>query len=118
MSLAADRLAFKQALDTVAWVTAFQYPPNGGYASGDAWPLVSRINYPDKFGGLVAWEIFIVLHADVATSEQLLDAHMPALRAAVAPLMTVTSVEPRLLQFESGSALAVVVIAGTREETA
>ena len=116
MTLAADRQAFKLALDAVAWVNAFQYPPNGGYTSGDAWPLVTRVEYPNRFGGVVRWEVFVVLSSDVSTAEQLMDAHTPAIRAALAPLMSVTSMEPRLLQFENGSALTVAVIAGTREE--
>lgn len=116
MSLSADRQTFADALNVLEWVKAFPYPPNGGYRSGDAWPLCSRIDYPNKFGGVVRWEVFVVLHADIATAEVLLDEHLPSLRAALGPHMTIRSVEPRLLQFETGSALAVAVIAGTREE--
>jgi hypothetical protein len=116
MSLQTDREAFAAALNTVDGVTAFAYPPDGGYRSGDAWPLVSDISYPNKFGGIVRWEIYVVLHSDIATAERLLDSKLPALRAALAPELAITTVTPRFLQFESGPALAVVVIAGSREE--
>lgn len=118
MSFADDRLALKQSLADIEWVKAYQYPPGGGgYAPGDAWPLVSRIDYPNKFGGLVQWEVLVVLNADVPTAERLMDAHVPGIREALSRQMSIRSVTPRLLQFENGSALIVAVIAGTREET-
>jgi hypothetical protein len=119
VSLAGDRLALMQALGDLEWVTGFQYPPNGGYKSGDAWPLVTRIDYPNRFGGVVFWEVLVVLHADVATAEMLMDTHIPAVRTALVRNrdLVITSVTPRLLQFEQGSALIVAVIAGTREES-
>lgn len=77
---------------------------------------LARIAYPNKFGGMVTWQVLILLPQDLATAEKYLESKVPSVVAELGPEMTVTSVTPQEVVFDTGVKLPCAVIEGTREE--
>lgn len=75
-----------------------------------------RTEYPNRFGGVVHWNVVLVLPQDQAAAERYIEEHVPDLRDAVAEHMTVTSIVPQRLQIEGLGILPTVFINGHREE--
>jgi hypothetical protein len=73
-----------------------------------------RVDYPNTFGGVVTWQVWILLPQDLASAEKWLDETGAALTAAVSEAMVVRSLTP-IIAPDLGS-LPAVVIEGTREE--
>lgn len=108
------REAISAAANTVAGVNVTPYfrqvtKPGQGMVRRD------RTDYPNPFGGLVTWQVFVLLPQDIAQAEKWLDENGSVLRAAVAEELIVRSMTPQQLALDSG-AVPVVVIEGQREE--
>lgn len=110
------REAISAAANTVAGVNVTPYfrqvtRPGQGMVRRD------RTEYPNKFGGVVTWQVFVLLPQDIAQAERWLDENGSVLRAAVAEelLEGTVSMAPQQLALDAG-AVPVVVIEGQREE--
>lgn len=73
-------------------------------------------NYPNAFGGVVTWQVFVVLPADHAEAERWYDEHALQLVDALATELAVTRAEPSTILLADGQAVPIVLIQGTREE--
>lgn len=82
---------------------------------GDAMVRLARIEYPNVLGGMVTWQVVVLMPADFAAAEKFLDDKLPALVDALSAYMIVNSATPAQLQLENGTVPA-VFIEGQREE--
>lgn len=82
---------------------------------GSAVVQKARVVYPNKFGGIVTWQVLLMLPQDLATAEKFWDEKVPPIMAALSPSMTVTEVVAQQLALDTG-AVPIVLIQGTREE--
>lgn len=87
-----------------------------GTRAGHAYIRRDRVEYPDKFGSVGWWNVVVVLPSDQAKAEMFLEDHLPLLRAALAPHMTVTEAVPQRLNIPGVGDLLCVFINGHREE--
>lgn len=74
-----------------------------------------RTDYPNAFGGLVTWQVVVLLPQNIAQAERWLDENGPALRTAVAEELVVRSMTVAQVVIDEG-AVPAVVIEGNREE--
>lgn len=110
------RQALADAASTVTGIDVAPYfrqttKPGAGMVRHD------RTTYPQgtNFGGLVVWQVVVMLPQDLAAAEKFMDEHVPQLVAAVSSEMRVTDVIPQQLALDTG-AVPIVLIQGNREE--
>ena len=85
--------------------------------TGHAFVQLDHVEYPNRFGGIVHWRVYVMLPADRNEAEQYVEDKALALYNALRPYMVVTSVRPQDTVFEAGGpALPTLVIEGTREQ--
>jgi len=83
--------------------------------AGEAMVRFDHTDYPNKFGGLVTWQVAVVLPQDFADAEKFVDNTMPALAEALGTQMVVTRVSQAQLVLDNGT-LPIAIVEGTREE--
>lgn len=108
------REAIAAAASTVAGVHVTPYFRQVTKA-GQGMVRRDRTDYPNRFGGVVSWQVFVFLPQDLSAAERWLDENGPALVEAVSGELTVRAMTPQQLALDAG-AVPVVVIEGTREE--
>lgn len=111
----ADARAAIAAAASVAGVTTITPYYRQSTAAGQGWVNLARIDYPNPFGGVATWHVVIPLPADLAVSEQWLDAHAETIRAAVASEMAVRNLTPTNLVMPAGATVPALLIEGQRE---
>jgi hypothetical protein len=82
---------------------------------GTGWVRRDRTEYPNKFGGLVTWQVLVVLPQALADAEKWMEDNQLALVNAVREALIVRSARPAELVVDSGS-VPVLIIEGQREE--
>ncbi|WP_323792419.1 hypothetical protein [Nocardioides sp.] len=87
----------------------------GDTSPGTVYPRVERIDYPNAFGGVVFYNVVLVLPQDYAEAEQYLEQKLPDLKGALEPHLVITSVQPQRLQLDGIGVLPVAFINGHRE---
>lgn len=115
MSAADVRQVIADAASTVAGISCQPYFV-GSTEPGAAMVRYDRTEYPDPFGGVAHWNVVILLPQDQAAAEQYTDTHIPAVRAAIAPHLVITQVQPQRLDITGVGVLPCVFINGHREE--
>lgn len=103
------------AAGTVPGVTAHPYFVQST-AAGTVWIRLERIDYPNPFGGVVRWNVVLVLPQDQAQAERELERLAPLLRTALEPHLAIDSVEPQRLDLQGIGIVPVAFINGHREE--
>lgn len=83
--------------------------------AGTACVRRGETTYPNRFGGIVTWEVVISLAQDVAAAEKFIDEKSPAIRTALADVFTVRRVYPARATYDTAQT-NLLVIEGTREE--
>lgn len=83
---------------------------------GSAWVRRDRTEYPNRFGGVVTWQIVVVLPPDLASAEKYADEKGPVLVEALADHLVVTSVTPQQIVLDDHPPLKALFIEGHREE--
>lgn len=83
--------------------------------AGDGFVRRDATNYPNPFGGIVTWQVVVVLPQDMASAEKYIDTKTAALVEAVAEHMVVRSVTPVQMTFDTAQ-IPCLVIEGNREE--
>lgn len=114
MSALGVRTAIATAASTVAGVSVSTHFKQTA-KSGDGMVRLERINYPNPFGGVVTWQVLVILPQDLATAEKWLDEKLPLLVEAVGNELVVQSATPQQLALDTGN-VPCVVIEGFREE--
>ena len=114
MSNVDTRQALADAASSVEGVSCSPYFTQTTRA-GDAMVRLDHVDYPNPFGGVVTWQVAVVLPQDTGLAERFTDSHVPALVAALGEQMVVQRVTPAQLALETGS-LPVLFIEGIREE--
>lgn len=88
--------------------------------TGHAFVQLSHVEYPNRFGGIVHWRVYVMLPADRNEAEQFIEDKALALYNALwtdSRAMVVTAVRAQDTVFEAGGpALPTLVIEGTREQ--
>lgn len=112
MTVRADLAA---AASTVEGVTAHPYFKQGSHP-GHTFVRIARIDYPNFTGGVVRWDLLVVLPADAAEAEKYLETKIPLVREAVAEHLVVTEVVPQRVRFSDTLELTCAVLSGHREE--
>jgi hypothetical protein len=84
--------------------------------SGDAMVRRAGTVYPpNSFGGVVTWQVLVVLPQDLRAAQMFLDDVIPLVAVAISPELDVTSVTPQQLAF-ADTLVPGAVIEGKREE--
>lgn len=83
---------------------------------GMACVRLDRVEYPDKFGSVVHWNVVVGLGQDQAAAETYFEAKVLAVVAALAPHMAVRSAVPQLTRLTDGTTVLTAYINGFREE--
>ena len=112
---AAVRQALATAASTVEGITVSPYfrqstKPGTGIVT------LARITYPNRFGGVVTWQVLVLLPQDLEQAEKYLEQKVPAIVQALSPELVVTTVTPQEVVLDGGVRLPCVVVEGTREE--
>lgn len=114
MSLQAARAEIAAAADAVAAVSC-----KPGYRQntrpGDAMVRLDRTEYPNRFGGLVTWQVIVALPQTINAAEDWIDAHQGDLVTALGEVMAVRRAFPGELVLDTGKVSA-LFIEGQREE--
>lgn len=111
---AVARAAIAAAANTVAGINCSEYTRQLD-KTGEACLRIDTVNYPNPFGGVATWEVFIALPQDVKAAEQWLDANVDALVAALNTEMVVQTVTPTSIRYDTGIERPGVAIQGFRE---
>lgn len=111
---AAVRQALATAASTVNGVfcTPYFVP---GIEPGHGYVQLDRIEFPDAFGGVAHWQLFVVLPHDQAQAETWADTNRAALVNALRPHLVVTRFAVARLELDDLGFLPVVVLTGHRE---
>ncbi len=91
------------------------------YYNQDLTPGVGRVRYdhteyPNRFGGVVTWQVVINLPSDQADAERAIEQHLSQLVKALSAEMGVTNAGPQQITLPTGGTHVFAVISGTREE--
>lgn len=111
---AAVRTALATAASTVPGVDCVEYYRQST-KPGDAMVRRAGTVYPNVLGGVVTWQVLIVLPQDLATAQKYLDEKVPLIVAALQGELHITSATPQQLAFDTGLVPG-AVIEGQREE--
>ena len=103
------------AANTVTGINAHPYVV-GATTPGTTYVRLDRIEYPNPFGGVVHWNVVVLLPQDLASAERFLEEKLPDLKAALDPHMVITSVRPERLDLTGVGVLPAAFINGFREE--
>jgi hypothetical protein len=115
MSAAEDRQAIADAANTVDGINCSAYSRQLE-KTGDALVRYSgQLRDENGFGFVVTWDVFVVLPADLKAAEQWLDSNLTTLLEALEEEMTVDSVTPAEITYDTGTARPGVAITGFRE---
>lgn len=113
---AAVRAAIAAAVETVPGLSCAPYFRQTTKA-GDGMVRLDRLTRSQNgFGFMATWQVLLVLPQDVQAAEKYLERITPALIAALAEELIVTTVTPQELVLDNGVRVPVVVIEGNREE--
>lgn len=115
MTGAAVRQAISDAASAVPGVTVTPYSRQVTRV-GEGWVRLDRTDYPNPFGGLVTWQVVVMLPQDVPAAERWLDENGQALRGAVESELAIRSMTPVQLSIPDAGTVPAVVIEGQREE--
>lgn len=115
MSPTEVREAIATAASTAPGVTVTPYYRQITKA-GEGMVRYDHTDYPNKFGGLVTWQVVVMLPQDQRAAEQWLDQNGTALRVAVEPQLSIRSLTAIQLNTPDAGSWPAVVIEGTREE--
>lgn len=108
------RTEIAAAANTAAAVKVSEFYRQGT-KPGSGWVRRDRTEYPNKFGGLVTWQVLVVLPQALADAEKWMEEHQLALVEALREALIVRSARPAELVIDSGS-VPVLIIEGQREE--
>lgn len=86
-------------------------------AQGQACVRLDRIEYPDRFGGVVHWNVVVCLGQDMASAETFFEAKVPLIVEALKPELIVASATPQQLNLIDGSSVLAAFINGFREDS-
>lgn len=103
------------AANTVAAVTAKAFYRQTT-KPGDAWVRRDRTEYPNKFGGLVTWQVLVIIPQNLAAAEKWIEDNQLALVTALREELIVRSARPADLVIDAGAPVPVLIIEGQREE--
>lgn len=102
------------AVNTVAGISCSPYYVQS-VGAGEASVRYGQTEHPDRFGGIVTWEVVLGLPQDVADAERLIDKHSKAIKDALRPVLVVRRSYAARSTFGT-TQTNVLVIEGTREE--
>lgn len=102
------------AVNTVAGITCTPYHRNV-MGAGDAAVRYGSTDHPNRFGGIVTWEVVVGLPQDVSDAEKYIDEKSRAIRDALAEVITVRRAYPARATYDTAQT-NLLVIEGTREE--
>lgn len=113
---AAARKALADAASTVDGITCHPYFVQS-LTTGQAVVRLDRINYPpDSFGGVVRWNVVVMLPQDQAQAEKYIEGHLDPLVAALDGEWQIAEAQPQQLNLPSVGIVPVLFITGHREQ--
>ncbi|HTW15135.1 MAG TPA: hypothetical protein VMF51_08395 [Nocardioides sp.] len=89
----------------------------GDSSAGRAHIRMERTDYPNPFGGVVRWNVVVMLPADQAQAERWIEAVQPQLIEQLAPHLAVTSAVPQRIEIPNVGPVPALFINGHREES-
>jgi hypothetical protein len=108
------RQALADAANTVAGVNVHPYYRQGG-KTGSGNVVRGTTTYPNIFGGIVTWEVHILLPVDIESAQKRADELVPLLWTALSEVMAVDEVSFGTSSQDNRSGQPVMVITGHRE---
>jgi hypothetical protein len=110
---AATRDALVTAANAVEGVSVSPYYRQGG-RTGDGNVVLSRVTYPNPFGGIGWWEVHVLLPVDVESAQKRAETLIPALVDALSNEMAVDEITFATTSQDNRSGQPTLVIAGHR----
>jgi hypothetical protein len=74
-----------------------------------------RTEYPNRFGGIVTWQVVVTLPQDQVGAEKWMDDNLADLVAALGDVLAVRSAFPAEIAVDAGT-VPVLIVEGQREE--
>lgn len=108
------RIALATAASTVPGISCSPYY-HQDTTPGTAYVRLERINYPNPFGGVVHWNVVVLLPQDIAQAEEYLEELLPQLHTALESELVITSAVPQRVEFPGVGVLPALFINGHRE---
>lgn len=108
------REEISSAVSTVDGISCTPYYRQS-MGAGEASVRYGQTEHPNRFGGIVTWEVVVGLPQDVADAEKFIDEKSMAIRWALAPVITVRRAYPARAAYGT-TQTNLLVIEGTREE--
>lgn len=110
------RKALADAASTVDGITCHPYFVQS-IKTGQAVVRLDRINYPpDRFGGVVRWNVVVMLPQDQTQAEKYIEKHLDALVDALDGQWQIAEAQPQQLNIPGVGVVPVLIIAGHREQ--
>lgn len=113
MSLTIDRAEIATAASTVSGVNVSPYF-RAVTKAGQGFIKLDRIVYPNRFGGIAYYVMFIIIKADIAAAEKEFESLEPLLHEALKHEWVLDASNPADLALDQGS-LPVLQLNGHRE---
>lgn len=107
------RQEIADAANTVDGVHVHPYYRQGGQA-GSGNIQFARIDFPNIFGGIVRWEVVILLPVDIASAQKRADELIPQLWQALSEAMSVDDVTAGTTSQDNRSGQPCLLVAGHR----
>jgi hypothetical protein len=101
------------AANTVAGVNVQPYYTQGG-RSGSGNVTLTRVEYPNPFGGIGYWEVIVLLPVDIESAQRQAETLLPLLYGAMDGVLAVTSVSFGTTSQDNRSGQPCLIIAGHR----
>jgi hypothetical protein len=83
---------------------------------GSAYVRLNRIEYPNRFGGVVWWDIVVILPSDIAAAEKWIEDNALGLVQALKQELAVTAVRPERIELVDGPTLPALFVEGHRAQ--
>lgn len=85
------RQAIADAANTVEGIHVHPYYRQGGKA-GNGNIQISHVNFPNPFGGIVTWDVVILLPVDIESAQKRADELLPLLWPALSQALAVDDI--------------------------
>lgn len=110
---ASVRQEIADAANAIEGVNVHPYYRQGGHA-GSGNIQITRIDFPNIFGGVVTWEVVILLPVDIASAQKRAEELIPLLWPALSEVIAVDSITFGTTSQDNRSGQPALVAAGHR----
>lgn len=82
---------------------------------GTGWVELRVVNYPNRFGGVATWRVYVVTPQDHARAEKWIEDNAAGLIGALKPCLAIDNLTPAEVQLPDGGSVNALYLEGHRE---